>query len=76
MITMEEAVNNLLQQGTITQEEAMKALAKADDEGLGSAPVDEASAEKSVKSLADPKAASLDASGKEISDEDDEGYSF
>jgi len=35
MITMQEAVNNLLMEGTISQETAEAALAKADDEGLG-----------------------------------------
>lgn len=37
MITMEEAINNLLQQETITPEEARSALMKAGDEGFGAA---------------------------------------
>lgn len=36
MITMEEAVNNLLAQGMITPETASATLAKASDEGVGS----------------------------------------
>lgn len=36
MITMEEAINNLLQQGIISPETARHALMKASDEGIGS----------------------------------------
>lgn len=36
MITMEEAINNLVQQGAITPETARQAVMKAGDEGLGS----------------------------------------
>ena len=35
MITMEEALNNLLAQGIISPEDARAALAKASDEGFG-----------------------------------------
>lgn len=35
MITMEEAINNLLQQGVISPDEARHVLMKASDEGLG-----------------------------------------
>ena len=37
MITMEEAINNLLQQGVITPQEARFALLRASDEGFGGA---------------------------------------
>lgn len=42
MITMEEAVNNLLQQGVISSSEARQALMKASDEGIGESKADEA----------------------------------
>ena len=41
MITMEEAVNNLLQQGVISSGEARHALMKASDEGLGETKTDD-----------------------------------
>ena len=44
MITMEEAVNNLLQQGAISPDEARHALMKASDEGLGETNNEEAAA--------------------------------
>ncbi|NQZ13662.1 MAG: type IV pilus twitching motility protein PilT [Alphaproteobacteria bacterium] len=73
MITMEEAINNLLQQGLITEETARHAVAKADDEGLaGSAPANESAAP--AKSLSEPVKKAAPAAAQ--ADDDDEGYSF
>lgn len=66
MITMEEAINNLLIQGRISEDEARHALMKASDEGLGGGE----SGEEAVKQKVSKKVA-------EIADsQDQEGYSF
>lgn len=67
MITMEEAINNLLVQEVITPEEARAALVKASDEGLGG----EEEGEGEVDSPRVTKLASKAAEGAE-----EGGYSF
>jgi twitching motility protein PilT len=69
MITMEEAIHNLLQQGMISPDEARYALMKASDEGFGGeGPLDEDDEE--LKKKISKKAA-------EVADKtDEEGYSF
>ena len=71
MITMEEAVNNLLQSGTISADEARHALMKASDEGLGEGAHDE----KSAKAKKAEKAATAKANSNE-GQADEGGYSF
>ncbi len=67
MITMEEAINNLLQQGIISPETARHALMKASDEGIGSSSDDTEA----------PKASNLRKMAA-VSDikEEEGGYSF
>lgn len=69
MITMEEAVNNLLQQGIISAEEARTVLMKASDEGLGEADPEEERAPASVKP-------SVKGALPNNNAEEDGGYSF
>lgn len=70
MITMEEAVNNLLQQGLIDGDEARHVLAKASDEGLG---------QKSSGGEGDEKAPKMSKRAEAVAKQatpDDGGYSF
>ena len=75
MITMEEAINNLVLQGSISEEEAQRHLAKAGDEGIGKAvSEDEESSDLSVteeKKAIIPNTVDEGDDGKE-----DGGYSF
>jgi len=71
MITMAEALNNLLAAGTISEEEARMALAKASDEGFGEDEEVEPS-ESEGSSSTSHKPVISDAG----SDKEDEGYSF
>lgn len=71
MITMEEALNNLVQQGAIAAEDARRFLAKASDEGLGTVSNVEAKTPKSIK----PSMASASTTSNN-DDDDDGGYSF
>jgi len=68
MITMEEAINNLVQSGTITPDEARAALAKASDEGFG-----EASASEGGDTKVPPKIAK---SLQQNTPNEEDGYSF
>lgn len=67
MITMEESVNNLLEQGLISASSARTVLARASDEGIGAE--EEEDEEERVSK------ASVAAAKKETS-QDDGGYSF
>lgn len=76
MITMDESVNNLLQQGVISPETAKHALAKADDEALaGSGPSEE---KAEAKPLNEPlkKQEKSDLAQNNAEEDDDGGYSF
>ena len=64
MITMEEALNNLLAQGIITPEDARAALAKASDEGFGEDEEEEADVDVDTTVHSKPQ------------DEEEEAYSF
>ncbi len=66
MITMEEAINNLMTQGVITPEEARLSLAKASDEGFGT--------ETGEGAVEDSSPLKKSAKGGEKTDEG--GYSF
>lgn len=68
MITMEEAIHNLVQHGTISPETARQALMKASDEGLGSKKTEEE--EESPPSAAHKKTTLSDKT------EEEGGYSF
>ncbi len=68
MITMEEAINNLVQQGAITPETARTALMKASDEGIGEAKEGEGDAVAATAST--PKTPAAGGSSEEG------GYSF
>ena len=70
MITMEEAVNNLLEQGTINSSQAYTALARAGEEGHGADPEDEQQEKEPQISKAAKAAVDIK------DDEVDEGYSF
>lgn len=74
MITMEEAVNNLLQQGVISAEDARLTLAKASDEGIG----DKTKSEATPVAAAPVKKSGGFLSKKSAPSDDDEegGYSF
>ena len=72
MITMEEAVNNLLQQGVITPQEARITLLKASDEGFGV----EQEAGEPVEPVSAPKSSPEFVSGGSDAKSDEEGYSF
>jgi len=67
MITMEEALNNLMKQGVISQADVRSALAKASDEGFGEEDEEE-EYQEAVPSV------QKTTTGK--SDDGDEGYSF
>ncbi len=67
MITMEEAINNLVADGSITPELARASLAKAGDEGLGTVSKTD---EEAPKAKEPAKVAATKAQ------DDDEGYSF
>lgn len=73
MITMEEAINNLVLQGAITETEAAIYLISAGDEGLGSLTHQEEEAVDQVDH-ASKKAKNSDLS--QNGQDDDEGYSF
>lgn len=73
MITMEEAINNLVLQGAITETEAAIYLISAGDEGLGSLTHQEEEAVDQVDH-APKKAKNSDLS--QNGQDDDEGYSF
>ncbi len=68
MITMEESINNLLEQGQITASEARVVLARASDEGIGTEEEGEGDKEKISK----PSAAAT----KQEAASDEGGYSF
>lgn len=72
MITMEEAVNNLLVQGVIDQESAHAALAKASDEGIGK----KDQADKKSDSNAQKPGAYTGAAKAAAQKDDDKEYSF
>jgi twitching motility protein PilT len=69
MITMEEAVNNLLADGAIMPEQAQSVIAKVGDEGLGVV-------DKEKESAAKAKSPQTASKPVEKPQDDDEGYSF
>ncbi len=71
MITMAEALNNLLEGGVITEQEARAALAKASDEGFGE---DEEESESNTTDVVTGKSGSN--KGSTTDDKDDGEYSF
>lgn len=77
MITMEEAINNLVLQGAVSEEEAQIVLAKASDEGLGSSLKEEAKTDDVITQAPNKKTyiASL-SSTEEDDDKKDGEYSF
>jgi twitching motility protein PilT len=73
MITKEEAINNLLLQGAISEEEAYAHLSSAGDEGLGKST---SNTELPEPSLAEKKKAIIPNVVNEDDGKDDGGYSF
>jgi twitching motility protein PilT len=73
MITMQESVNNLLQEGVIDEAQARVVLARAGDEGIG---VDSEQAEDGGAVVQKPgKKTDLNTTNSEL-EKDDGGYSF
>ena len=71
MITMEESINNLLEEGVIDESQARIVLAKASDEGIGAEHQD--AEQEPAKSTAKQQAKPHD---EPASEPDDGGYSF
>ena len=71
MITMEESINNLLEEGVIDESQARIVLAKASDEGIGAEHQD--AEQEPAKSTAKQQAKPHD---ETASEPDDGGYSF
>ncbi len=69
MVTMEESVNNLLEQGVISASAARTVLAKASDEGIGGGDEEEAETETMKEKV-------VAKTSKEESAPDDGSYSF
>ena len=78
MITMEEAINNLVEQGTIDATQARTALIRAGDEGLVPDDDEEEGAENnaSSKKINRKQAKKIDDALSAVEDNDDGSYSF
>ena len=70
MITMQESINNLLEEGVINESQARIAMARAGDEGIGSEAAEDEKAAEEVKKE------KTNSSPVKAEQQDDGGYSF